>query len=936
MAFPQDILDTRVEAFYSTVWNPVTQDVRGAGPEDGRIVVLRGRADEDSRTRPTACRLALNNRDGRYSPRNPSSPLFGLIGRNTPLRVSVGEPHVGAGNGDEAASTSHVAPSVDAAGSGLLLCAWGARPTVDYTVPGTMTAGPETDGDLSTTATATEVVASGATGTRTATASVSSHFVAGSVLLNGAAVAVEESLSGVGTTADGSDVALTTAATTQTGWWLVAVQRWAWFVEDTTRFFPDAPQDAEGGWVLLADSARFDANPSFVHRLRMWARRVRCPGEHMVTFFGMPTNNLDNHAHLYVLSGVDTWWPRATVEVSAWPPRWDVSGSDVWVPLQGSGILRRLGQGAKPLHSTLRRTMTGGLMRSLRVSVSQPLGPIAYWPLEDAEESTTGASAVMGGHPFRPNRADRPIGFGERDDVPAGSDTLPSIAFPSGGGSGAVDDTTSGQTWVVSFLVKIDGATEVLVVDIGLSSGPFEDLTYTFSGSVNLAGDGSSVGTVAYDFHTGDWQWVELSAFESAGTVTYRLAVYAEDGSQLLAPTTFGTASGTVAGNLTSVSATGQQNDPTSIGHVAVWPFLTSTPRELARDSVDGHTGEPAGRRAERLCGEEMVPFHPVGDLDTTTPMGPQRIAATFLDLLRECQSADLGLLYEPRETLGLAYRTRRSLYNQAAVLELDYAAGELAPPLDPTEDDQATRNDVTVRRSGGTGNGSTARAMDSDGPLGTQTIGRYDTTVDVNVPTDLVLPDQASWRLHLGTVDEARFPLLRVQLHNPRVAADPVLFASAAALDVGDRLTVDNPPVWLPPDQITQLAQGFAETLSQFEWDVSTNNSPESPYHIAEVEHPLYSTLGSDSATLDEPLDTTETGVDIDAGAGPEWVHEGTDYDVLVGGERMTVTAVGAATGTFPARKQTLTVVRSVNGVVKTHPAGARVEFFHKSYIGL
>ncbi|WP_307937227.1 hypothetical protein [Salinispora arenicola] len=28
---------------------------------------------------------------------------------------------------------------------------------------------------------------------------------------------------------------------------------------------------------------------------------------------------------------------RAFAEVSSWPPRWDLSGTDVWVPVQGAG-----------------------------------------------------------------------------------------------------------------------------------------------------------------------------------------------------------------------------------------------------------------------------------------------------------------------------------------------------------------------------------------------------------------------------------------------------------------------------------------------------------------------------------------------------------------------------------------------------------------------
>ena len=55
------------------------------------------------------------------------------------------------------------------------------------------------------------------------------------------------------------------------------------------------------------------------------------------------------------------------------------------------------------------------------------------------------------------------------------------------------------------------------------------------------------------------------------------------------------------------------------------------------------------------------------------------------------------GLLYEPRNQFGLAYRTRKSMQNQAAALNASYTAAQLSPPLVPGYDDQLTRNDVTV-----------------------------------------------------------------------------------------------------------------------------------------------------------------------------------------------------------------------------------------------
>jgi len=81
--------------------------------------------------------------------------------------------------------------------------------------------------------------------------------------------------------------------------------------------------------------------------------------------------------------------------------------------------------------------------------------------------------------------------------------------------------------------------------------------------------------------------------------------------------------------------------------------------------------------------------------------------------------------------------------------------------------------------------------------------------------------------------------------------------------------------------------------------------------------------------------LDTTETGVDI-ISATVRWIDSVTygsqfPLDIIVGGERMTVTA---CTGT--GLTQTLTVIRSVNGVIKTHAAGAPVQLFRPPVVAL
>jgi hypothetical protein len=63
---------------------------------------------------PGSCTITFNNKGGYFSPRNPLSPLYGQIGRNTPVRVSAvgGTPwlnHPASGPARQRASTPDAA-----------------------------------------------------------------------------------------------------------------------------------------------------------------------------------------------------------------------------------------------------------------------------------------------------------------------------------------------------------------------------------------------------------------------------------------------------------------------------------------------------------------------------------------------------------------------------------------------------------------------------------------------------------------------------------------------------------------------------------------------------------------------------------------------------------------------------------------------------------
>lgn len=73
-----------VGLFYDDAWHDVTLDVRSADP----IKINRGKAAATDVPKPSSIFLTFDNRSGTYNPRNAMSPLYGKVGRNTPIIVA--------------------------------------------------------------------------------------------------------------------------------------------------------------------------------------------------------------------------------------------------------------------------------------------------------------------------------------------------------------------------------------------------------------------------------------------------------------------------------------------------------------------------------------------------------------------------------------------------------------------------------------------------------------------------------------------------------------------------------------------------------------------------------------------------------------------------------------------------------------------------------
>ncbi|MGH8570985.1 MAG: hypothetical protein ACREX8_00210, partial [Gammaproteobacteria bacterium] len=300
--------------------------------------------------------------------------------------------------------------------------------------------------------------------------------------------------------------------------------------------------------------------------------------------------------------------------------------------------------------------------------------------------------------------------------------------------------------------------------------------------------------------------------------------------------------------------------------------------------------------------------------------------ALTLFELLTETADADSGTLYDTRADNGVTYREHSSLYNQNDIFTLDYGGAQVAPPFQPVDDDQLTSNDVTVTRLGG----GSARAQLVTGRMSVLEpaeggAGRYQSGSTLNVGFDTQLDNIAGFKLHVGTVDESRYPTVNVDLGSAAVVADPALSAKIIDFDIGDRFVITNPSDGHTPDNIVQLALGYREHISSFRHTISINAAPAAPYEVLELDSGtgFSGKLGTAGSVLGSGATSTATSLSVATADGTLWTTSGANMPtpVMLGGEELSVTAI-SGTGS----PQTFTVTRSVNGVTKSHSAGAEI----------
>ncbi|MFE2243915.1 hypothetical protein ACFXCU_30950 [Streptomyces virginiae] len=875
MAFPQTPVDLRAEMQIGGVWTDITADLYARAP----LTIERGRPDEASSVDPGKATFQLNNRANKYSPKNPRSANYERIGRNTPVRFSLpaAESYLKLPGGSANIASTPDHSSLDITGDidvrAELSMDW--HSGIGQILMGKWSA---VDGNRSWLWRVFE----GFVFFVWCPTGLSSGALTAAVRIPDLPrrAALRMTLD-VNNGAGGRTASLYTAATLAGPWTLAGSTT---DTGTTSIFSGSASLD-----IPMTQYTTTITRYPFVGRFHRAEVRSGIAGSVVASpdvraLAAGTTAWSDSAGRPWTLAGtaeiVDREY-RLHAEVSSWPSRWDVSGKDVYVPVEAAGIMRRLGQGSRPLASTLRRRVpTVGL-------------PVAYWPMEEGRDATQAYSPIDGVAPLATTGLEY-----ASDDGLAGSGPLPKLSAAASM-RGSVPAHTATGVWMVACMYHspAEPATETVLLE-WTTTGTAQRIVVTAeTGNVKVTGYTSTGSTVfaivvgPTEFH-GQWNRLNISAVESGANVTYDIAWGVVNGDAYGSNTTVAATAGTVTGITT---AFGPLAAGLALGHLGV--FASTISEDVYRFGDTGWNSERADVRFDRLGIEEGVPTSIADSIGAAEQMGPQR-PNSLLTLLRECADADGGIMYEERDRLALRLRPRQSYYNQPVALTLDYTAeGEVAPPLEPVDDDQHVRNDVTRSRV----NGSSARAVDEISRMGTAPppagVGVYEDSKSLNLYQDSQVEPIAHWQLHLGTWDEARYPTVHIDL-----AAAPHLVDEVLGLDIGDRIQIINPPEWLPPGPIDLIVEGYTEVIGHpNHWNIILNCSPAGPWVVAVADDTTLgradtsgSVLGAAATNSATTLvvHSTQTAV---AWSRPRWSQDPARYpaSLQLGGEVVTASAV-------------------------------------------
>jgi hypothetical protein len=891
VSFPDTILDISVDLLLGGSWTALPSKVYARDS----IRITRTRSSEDS-TRPDAARaqLTFNDRDGRFSPNNPSGIYYGLIGKNTPLRISAGlggtPTYRAVSTGSWTAGTASVAvtkPLATAQGDALIAFASADTLGTDHTIGITVgtTAGTHWKPLKSADASGYhycwyKIAGSAEPASWTFTNNGSNN---GTVTI----VAVSGTL-GFG------DVQVATSALATTS-------------APTPSATPLGVNDVEIRYTASAANVTYTPPGGYTERADFKAGTAVSASLATLTLASMAATGVQTFTASGAVAAnsgftitVSSRSARFNGEVPGWPANWTHKNEDIWVSIEAAGTSHRLsGSGQNVFDSPA--------TNSIKTDIANGLPILAAWPMEDGDGATSFGNLVPGGQAMTytgsPSLA--------TDSSVPGSKPLPT--FSNGDYiRWQVPSYTNTGEWQVAFIHRTPAAptatAELMSWYVGndrwalnLTTGGNLTLRAYNSASTELLGDGGDGITALY----GEPVLYNILARQVGGNFQWDWQATAVGEHNVVGASSGSTLAGTLGKVRYGFLNMGTQfASPVLVGQLYVsadWDHAADIQAAL------GYLGETAVARLTRLSQLASVSFDASFARTTSELVGTQRVAK-FIDLVQDATDADGGLLYEPRYRTGFWYAPAGSLYTRQPTLDLTYtgSSGEIGWPIIPDDSDTLLVNDSTVTRRGG---GFRRVTLDT-GPLGTLSppsgAGRYPDTATLNLYTDEQATYAAGWRVALGTYldpggyTQVRWPLIHLSLANMARWGLTGLLAQAVDLDIADRVTIDAmPTTQTSPNDVSNLVAGLTEELSNKTWDIHINGRPEGPWRVGVLGDTILGRPDSQDSFLlnaytsgDTSMKIANTGIQ---GAPTLWSTSDTPYDLLANGERMTATAMAS-----------------------------------------
>lgn len=602
---------------------------------------------------------------------------------------------------------------------------------------------------------------------------------------------------------------------------------------------------------------------------------------------------------------------RAIAEVSSWRCgqtrdfRKSPRRGKAWTDIQANGLSWRINQWSREVESTM--------VKGMKSFGADLLG---IWPLEDESSSLVLSQIVPGGF----------------TGTYTGSVTFASSEKP-GGSASSVQVTTgavlsgrfikaTASGWQVSFAFKLAALP---------GSATYDELFYWYDSlgrrwtwEVNNANfrwqvyddDGVTIlASLAAVYSLGppnQWLRTKMKVTVSGGTVTYEPSWYAEGGINEIG--TSGTFASTSTGVLRSWTIAG--NSYNNGGwYTGIFGIDDSTDPIFNAGTIEdfnGHDGETVGDRYSRIMGDLGLSFTVNGDSDLSTRMGAQNVDS-LPQLLKEMRDTDDAILFDARSAIAMNISLRNFRYNQTAV-SLDVTDDPSGFPNVPEEvtDDLPIHNIVTINNR----NGGSVTVEDSTSSMGTQDPpdgrGEYRQTVNLNLTDlDTSLDAHANWWLRRGTVDLPRYPQVTLNL----AAIGPSKITQVEAITVGTVFEIIN----YRENTIRLFVIGYTERIGNNRRSITYTCAPDQQF-VTGIYSSTSSRWDSRSTVLDAVLTKVATSVAFRVTDAATTWSVTTPYDVMIGGECMTVTNMTVGALFFGGWNQTATVIRSVNGVFKEH----------------